>query len=63
MRNKIKTVTVRGYLFTVDFDYSDEEFYFNKIECDGIDKDVLGILSDDLLDDIKSKLLEDLNAN
>ena len=59
MKHKIKKVKFE-LEFTVDFDYSDEEFYFNKIECDGTD--MLHRLSDRILDDIASKILEDLKS-
>ena len=57
MKHKIKKVKYE-LEFAVDFDYSDDEFYFNKIEFDG--EPVLNILPDVLLDDIKSKILEHL---
>ena len=61
MKNKIKKVTVYGMELEVDFDYSCEEFYFNKILYDG--EDVSNETTDSMLDKIKSKLLEDLNVN
>ena len=55
MKNKIKKVKFE-LEFIVDFDYSDEEFYFNRIEHN--DVCLLNVLSDKLLDEIKSKILE-----
>ena len=55
MKNKTKTVTIT---FEVNFDHSDDEFYINTIEYNGIN--ALFDLPDNLFDDIKSKLLEEL---